>query len=176
MKLLLHLCCASCGIAALEKLGNRFEISLFWYNPSIYPQEEEQKRREDALKLAKLYQKEWLEVKGEEKVWREKMRGLEKEPEGEKRCWFCFQDRLAKTVQKAKENNFDYWSTTLTTGPQKNAQVINALGRSLAQKYGLPFWEDDFKKQDGFKKSVILGKKYNFYRQNYCGCIFSQRS
>jgi len=176
MSLLLHVCCAHCGIAALERLSGQFRVSLFWYNPNIYPQEEEQKRRKDAQELAKIYKKDWLEVKGKEFLWRKKMRGYEADPEGGKRCWLCFQDRLLKTVQKAKEDNFDYWSTSLTTGPQKNAQMINALGRSLGEKYNLPFWEDNFKKQDGFKKSVILGKKYNFYRQNYCGCIFSQKS
>jgi predicted adenine nucleotide alpha hydrolase (AANH) superfamily ATPase len=176
MKLLLHLCCAHCGIAALEKLESRFQISLFWYNPNIYPEKEEQRRKKDALKLAKIYKKNWAEIKGKEVFWRQKMQGYETEPEGGKRCWLCFQERLEKTVQEAKKNKFDYWSTSLTTGPQKSAKKINDLGRALAQKYDLPFWEDDYKKQDGFKKSVILGKKYNFYRQNYCGCIFSQKS
>ena len=101
------------------------------------------------------------------------MKGLENEPEGGKRCALCFQMRLAKTAQAAKKKNFDYFGSTLTMGPQKKAETINFFGQEIAKEYGLKFYNADFKKQDGFKKSLELSKKYNFYRQNYCGCKYS---
>ena len=199
MKLLLHICCAHCGIAAIEKLLPDFKLSLFWYNPNIHtvrgksslgdhmsplrnstsneanPLTEHQKRLVDVKKLAKLYKLDLIVNNDDFKKWFVLTNGLEKEPEGGKRCSLCFKMRLGKTVEFAKKNSFDYWGTTLTTGPQKDAQVINSIGALLAKEYDLQFYPDDFKKKEGFKKSVILGKKYNFYRQNYCGCIFSQK-
>jgi len=175
MKLLLHVCCASCGTIAIEKLSSDFELTLFWYNPNIYPIAEYKERLVDFQKLSEIYKLRSIEEKYENKYWFKIIKGLEEEPEGGERCSLCFKMRLEKTVELAKENGFDYWGTTLTTGPQKDAQVINSIGVQLAKKYDLQFYSANFKKEDGFKKSVVLSKKYNFCRQSYCGCIFSQK-
>jgi len=175
MELLLHICCANCGIAAIERLLPDFKLTLFWYNPNIYPLVEHQKRLVDVKKLAKLYKLDLIVRDNDFEKWFVLTEGLEGESEGGERCLLCFKMRLEKTVQFAKKNDFDYWGTILTTGPQKDAQVINSIGVQLAKKYDLQFYLANFKKKDGFKKSVILGKKYNFYRQNYCGCVFSQK-
>ena len=175
MKLLLHICCAHCGIAAIEKLLPNFKLTLFWHNPNIYPVDEHQRRLADVKKLAKLYKLDLIVSNDDFKKWFVLTKGLEEEPERGKRCEVCFKMRLEKTAQFANKNGFDYWGTTLSAGPQKDAQVINSIGALLTEKYDLQFYSADFKKKDGFKKSVILGKKYNFYRQNYCGCIFSQK-
>jgi len=175
MKLLLHICCANCGIAAIEKLLPDFKLTLFWYNPNIHPLTEHQKRLVDVKKLAKIYKLDLIVNDDDFEKWLILTKGLEKEPEGGKRCSFCFKMRLKKTAQLAKKNGFDYWGTTLSAGPQKDVQIINSMGAILADKYRLQFYSANFKKKDGFKKSVILGKKYNFYRQNYCGCVFSQK-
>jgi len=175
MRLLLHICCANCGIAAIEKLLPDFKLTLFWYNPNIHPLTEHQKRLVDVKKLAKIYKLDLIVNDDDFEKWLILTKGLEKEPEGGKRCSFCFKMRLKKTAQFAKKNGFDYWGTTLSAGPQKDVQIINSMGAILADKYRLQFYSANFKKKDGFKKSVILGKKYNFYRQNYCGCVFSQK-
>jgi len=175
MKLLLHICCANCGTIAIEKLSSVFGLTLFWYNPNIYPVDEYKQRLVDVKKLAKLYNIDLIVSDNDFEKWFTLIKGLEGEPEGGERCSLCFKMRLEKTVEFAKKNDFDYWGTTLTTGPQKNAQVINSIGAALANKYDLQFYLANFKKEDGFKKSVVLGKKYNFCRQNYCGCIFSQK-
>lgn len=175
MKFLLHICCSHCGIAAIEELLPNFELTLFWYNPSIHPLAEYQKRFLDVQRLSEIYKLKLVIGEYENEHWLRLVEGLEEEPERGQRCLLCFKDRLEKTGQFAKKNNFDYWGTTLSTGPQKNAQAINSIGTSLSDKYISKFYSADFKKKDGFKKSLILGKKYNFYRQNYCGCVFSQK-
>jgi len=175
MKFLLHTCCANCGITAIERLSPNFNLTLFWYNPNIHPLYEYQKRLADVRKLAKIYNLDLIVGNKDFDKWFMLIRELEEEPEGGKRCSICFRARLEKTVQFARKNNFDYWGTTLTTGPQKNAETINCIGASLGEKYNSQFYMADFKKKEGFKKSIILGKEYNFYRQNYCGCVFSQK-
>ena len=175
MKLLLHICCANCGIAVIEKLSPNFKLTLFWYNPNIHPINEYEKRLKDVKKLARLYNLDLILNDYDSDKWFARIQRLEKEPEGGEGCKVCFAIRLDKTAQFAEKNGFDYWGTTLTTGPQKNAKMINSIGISLSEKYDSRFYVADFKKKDGFKKSVILGKKYNFYRQNYCGCVFSQK-
>lgn len=172
-KLLLHVCCANCATVPIELLRNEFELTLFWYNPNIYPRLEHKKRLTDVKKLAKLYKLDLIVNYTDFGKWVKLVRGLENEPEGGKRCEICFQMRLEKIAKMAKRKNFDYFATTLTIGPQKRAETINFLGEELAKKYGLKFYSADFKKQDGFKKSLELSRKYNFYRQNYCGCKYS---
>jgi len=173
MKIAIHICCANCGTVVVERLKDRFDLTLFWYNPNIQPKREYKKRLVDVKRLAKIYSIPLIIGNYEVKKWFNMIRGFEKEPEGGKRCLICFKMRLEETVKYAQKNNFDYFTTTLTVGPQKNAKVINEIGKEIAQKYNLNFYEADFKKKDGFKRSVELSKKYNFYRQNYCGCIFS---
>jgi len=175
MELLLHICCANCGLAAVEKLLPDFKLTLFWYNPNIYPLAEYQKRLADVKKLVKLYKLNLVVGGNDSKKWFILTKGLEKEPEKGRRCLICFKMRLEKTAQFAKRNGFDCWGTTLSAGPQKDAQAINSIGILLAKKYDTQFYQANFKKKDGFKKSVTLSKKYNFYRQNYCGCVFSQK-
>lgn len=203
MRLLLHICCANCGIVPIELLREQFNLTLFWYNPNIYPEEEYERRLKDVKELATIYkvplsvETRLQQIDRETKLWFKLVKGLEKEPasgpssgallsteqslghtaqrEGGKRCQVCFQMRLEKTAQFAKSQNFDYLATTLTMGPQKKAEKINALGKKIADKYGIDFYSADFKKENGFQKSIELSKKYNFYRQNYCGCIYSKR-
>lgn len=180
MRLLLHICCANCGIVPIELLRKQFNLTLFWYNPNVQPIKERQKRLKDVKTLSSIYkvplsvETGWPQT-DETKLWFKLVKGLEKEPEGGKRCQVCFQMRLEKTAQFAKSQGLDYLATTLTMGPQKKAEKINALGKKIADKYGIDFYSADFKKGNGFQKSLELSKKYNFYRQNYCGCIYSKR-
>jgi predicted adenine nucleotide alpha hydrolase (AANH) superfamily ATPase len=172
-QILLHLCCANCGTIPIELLKDEFDLTLYWFNPNIQPEQEHEKRLKDAEKLAQIYNLELIKELYCPQKWLEQVKGLELEPEGGQRCKVCFQIRIEKTAQTAMKKNFDYFATTLTMGPQKKAAIINKIGQESAQN--LKFYEADFKKKDGFKKSVQWSKKYNFYRQNYCGCVFSQK-
>jgi len=171
--LLLHICCANCATIPIELLQDQFKVKLLWYNPNIYPQSEYQKRLADVKKLAKIYKIDLIIINDDFEKWHELTRGLEKEKEGEKRCDICFQMRLQKTAEIGHKKGFDYFATTLTIGPQKKAEKVNQIGEIMAKKYVIKFYSADFKKKDGFKKSLDLSKKYSFYRQNYCGCIYS---
>ncbi len=174
-KMLLHLCCASCGVYVANLLKEKFRLILYFYNPNIHPEEEYKRRLKDVKKLAQGMNLPLIIGEYEVEEWFKQIKGLEEEPEGGERCSICFRIRLEKSAQLAKKLNCSYLATSLTVGPQKNASVINQIGRQVAQKYGIIFYEADFKKKEGFKKSVILSKKWGFYRQNYCGCIFSRR-
>ncbi len=174
-KLLLHVCCANCATIPVELLKNEFDLTLFWYNPNIHPWRERRKRLAEVKKLVRIYKTKLIKLGRGTREWFKTVKGLEKEPEGGKRCEQCFQMRLQKTAEIAKKKSFDYFATTLTVGPRKKAETINSLGEELAKKYGLKFYGADFKKNDGFKKSFELSKKYNFYRQHYCGCAFSAK-
>ena len=171
--LLLHICCANCATVPIELLQDQFEVSLFWYNPNVYPQEEYQRRLKDAEKLIEIYRVNLIKGAYDSEQWFDLVKGLEKEPEGGKRCRTCFQMRLEKAAQFAKNQGFNDLATTLTMGPQKRAKAINNIGKGLAEKYNLKFFSTDFKKRNGFKKSIDLSKNHNFYRQNYCGCVYS---
>lgn len=173
-KLLLHICCANCGTIPIELLKDEFDLTLFWFNPNIHPLEEYQERLADVRKLSQIYNLRLIEGPYSDKEWFSLVKGLESEPEGGKRCDICFEMRLLKTAQQAKKDGFPWIATTLTIGPQKRAETINRIGQKIANQYQLNFYQADFKKKDGFKKSVILSKKYNFHRQNYCGCVYSQ--
>ena len=175
MNLLLHICCANCGTVVIERLNEKFNLTLFWYNPNIQPKYEYEKRLRDVKKLAKIYNLPLIIGSYNVKYWFDLVRGFEKEPEGGKRCPICFKMRLTRTAKYAQENGFSYFTTTLTVGPQKNAEIINKTGEEISKKYNLNFYKANFKKKDGFKRSIELSKKYDFYRQNYCGCIFSIR-
>lgn len=174
-KILIHICCGICGAYVIEKLKLEFgELVLFFYNPNIHPKEEYLRRFEVAEKLSKIY--DILLIAGDynsEKYF-EAVRGYEEELEGGARCSICFRLRLNETAKTAKENNCDCFTTTLTMGSSKRAEIINKIGKEEAEKFGIKFREDDFKKKDGFKKKMEIAKKYNFYRQNYCGCVYSK--
>lgn len=175
-KLLIHSCCAPCSSYVLEYLNDYFDITVFYYNPNIYPKEEFSRR---ALEQKNLIEKMGLSVNVivgdfEDDLYYREVRGLESEPEGGARCRVCFRLRFEKTAALAAKLGFDYFTTTLTISPLKDAEIINTLGEEIAKKYSVRFLNSDFKKREGYKRSVELSKKYALYRQNYCGCIFSK--
>lgn len=177
--LLLHSCCAPCSSYVLEYLSQHFRITVFYYNPNIYPEEEYWKRVEEqkALigKLPAAYPVTFLEGKYEQKRFYEITKGMELLKEGGDRCFQCFRLRLQETGLLAKERGYDYFTTTLSISPMKNAAKLNEIGESLADELGVSYLPSDFKKRNGYKRSTELSKAYGLYRQDYCGCIFSKR-
>lgn len=173
-KLLLQSCCAPCSTAVIERLVDFFDVTIFYYNPNIYPKEEYFKRSGEQVKLAKQLKNVKLIVCDyDEQQFLEKVKGLESEKEGGARCPVCFCLRLQQTAEFAKQNGYDFFATTLTVSPHKNEQIINQIGNQIAEKYGVKFLNSDFKKHEGYKRSIILSKEFDLYRQNYCGCRFS---
>ncbi len=176
--LLLHSCCAPCSSYVLEYLSEYFSITVLYYNPNISPKEEylhrlkEEKRLISEMKF--IIPVSVLDCDYNADEFFNVSKGLEKEPEGGKRCEKCFDLRLDFTAKTAKEKFFDYFATTLTVSPLKNAPLINEIGERLAKKYNVKYLCSDFKKKEGYKRSIVLSKEYNLYRQNYCGCIFSK--
>lgn len=176
--LLLHSCCAPCSSYCIEYLSRYFNITVFYYNPNIYPEDEYEKRKAEQKRLINemktKYPVKMLDCDFEKEKFYSAVRGLETAREGGERCFVCYRLRLEKTASKARKNNFDYFTTTLTISPLKNAQKINEIGEELSREYGVKFLPSDFKKKEGYKRSIELSREYNLYRQNYCGCIFSQ--
>ena len=173
-KLLLHSCCGPCSSSVIERLKDYFDITILYYNPNIEPIEEYLKRKEEQIRLLNELNIKFMDIDYLNEEYRSKVIGYEKEPENGLRCHICYRLRLEKTAKIAKENNFDYFATTLTVSPYKNAKVINELGLELQNKYNINYLLSDFKKEDGYKRSIELSKKYNLYRQDYCGCLFSK--
>lgn len=176
--LLLQCCCAPCSSAVLERLVKNFDVTVYFYNPNIHPQEEYEKRLSQFPKLlsAKSYQTvKTLDAPYNPDDFFEAVKGLENEPEGGARCTECFQLRLSQTAKTAKERGFDYFTTTLTVSPHKNAALLNEIGMRLGIEYGVRFLPSDFKKKEGYKRSIELSKAFDLYRQTDCGCIFSKR-
>lgn len=174
-KLLLHACCGVCSSSVLERLYPFFDITVLYYNPNIYP-EEEYLKRFNTLKEITLKMKikvKLLEIGYESKEFKNISKGLENEKEGGKRCTKCFYLRLEKTAKLAQKHNFDYFTTTLSVSPYKNSQKLNKIGKILSEKYNVEYLYSDFKKKEGYKRSNELAKKYDLYRQNYCGCKYS---
>ena len=178
-KLLLHACCAPCSSYCLEYLSEYFEITVFCYNPNIYPTEEYGYRASEIKRL--ISESEYkhpvkvIEADLEPSQFYQAVKGYEKEREGAQRCFICYGLRLEETAKRAKELGFDYFTTTLTISPLKNAEKINEIGESLSEKYGVKHLPSDFKKKNGYKRSIELSKEHNLYRQNYCGCVYSLR-
>lgn len=176
--LLLHSCCAPCSSYVLSYLNRYFNITVFYYNPNITNQEEYLKRKQEQIRLISelpaVNKISILDADYNPEKFFEISKGLEDCREGGERCFKCYELRLKATAEAAKENDFDYFCTTLTISPLKNAQKINEIGRILGDEYGIPFLPSDFKKKEGFKKSIELSRIYNLYRQNYCGCIYSK--
>lgn len=176
--LLLHSCCAPCSSYVIEYLSFYFNISIYYYNPNIYPKEEYLKRKSEQIRLIKsLKSKNKLDIIDcdyDNLIYEEKIKGLENEEERGKRCTVCFNLRLDRTALKAKELNYDYFGTTLTVSPYKNSNIINEIGLDLADKHNISFLISDFKKRNGYKRSIELSKTYNLYRQDYCGCKYSK--
>lgn len=177
--LLLHACCAPCSSACLEYLNDKFDITVFYYNPNISPEAEFEKRlnEEKRLVLEMPLSKniEVIEGKYDYGEFLEAVKGLEDAPEGGERCFKCYRLRLERTAQLAKEKGFDYFCTTLSISPLKNSQRINEIGEEIAEKYGVKWLPSDFKKKEGYKRSIELSRQYNLYRQNFCGCVFSEK-
>lgn len=177
--ILLHSCCAPCSSHVITFLKEYFDITIIYYNPNIYPYEEYKKRKDEQIRLLnEIKSKNKLNIIDcdyDNNIYEKTIKGLEKEKEGGSRCYKCFWLRLDKTAQIAKENNYDYFSTTLTISPYKNSTVINEIGKELETIYNITWLYSDYKKKDGYKKSIQLSKEYNLYRQNYCGCIYSKR-
>ena len=178
-KLLLHACCAPCSSYCLEYLSEYFDITVFCYNPNIYPAEEYGYRVSEIKRL--ISESEYkhpvkvIEADSEPSQFYQAVKGYEKEREGAERCFICYGLRLEETAKRAKELGFDYFTTTLTISPLKNAEKINEIGEGLAEKYGVKHLPSDFKKKNGYKRSIELSKEHNLYRQNYCGCVYSLR-
>lgn len=178
--LLLHSCCAPCSSYCIEYLSQYFYITVLYYNPNIYPEAEYGKRKAEQKclisEMETKYPVRMLDCDFESERFYEMAKGLEDCRECGERCFKCYRLRLEKTVQEARINNFDYFTTTLTISPLKNAEKINEIGYDLANEYGIEWLPSDFKKKEGYKRSIELSKIYNLYRQNYCGCVFSQNN
>lgn len=177
-KILLHSCCAPCSTAVIERLYDDYDITILYYNPNIYPEEEYVKRKNEEIKYLKHlnengYKISMLDCDYESEKFYEKTKGYENEREGGARCAICFRLRLEKTAELAEEHGFDLFGTTLTVSPHKNAELINSIGLDLEKETGVKFLVSNFKKQNGYKRSVELSKENNIYRQNYCGCEFA---
>ena len=178
--LLLHSCCGPCSTEVISRLTKYFNITILYYNPNIEPEEEYIKRKNEQIKFIKVFKPvnklEFLDCDYDNDAFFKMSKGYEDEPEGAIRCHLCYKLRLKKTLDIALENGFDYFGTTLTVSPYKNAQVLNAIGEDLSKDKNIKFLYSDFKKEDGYKKSIQYSKEYNLYRQEYCGCHFSQNN
>jgi len=174
--LLLHTCCAPCSSAVIERLIPYFEITVYYYNPNIEPYEEYIKRKEEQkrylIEIDKNIKFEDCDYEHEEFI--KIAKGKENLPEGGFRCHECYKLRLLKTALKAKEKNMEYFGTTLTVSPYKNSQVLNSLGREISEELNIKYLYSDFKKKEGYKRSIELSKEHNLYRQDYCGCSYSK--
>lgn len=175
-KFLLHTCCGPCGAAIFEKLTKEFLVTAYYYNPNIFPPEEYWRRLQAIRVILEAFPEiEIIEGKYEPDRWLEFCSPHKDEPEGGKRCEICFEMRMEDAAKYAKENKFDVWGTTITSGRNKKASVINPIGLELAERYGVPFYEADWKKGGGQERSREFCTRHGIYRQDYCGCIYSIR-
>ena len=186
--LLLHSCCAPCSSACLEVLTPHFNVTILYYNPNITDASEydhrldEEKRFIETLNNNRGFDNgnafhpiSMIDSRYEPNEFFKAVKGYEDCPEGEGRCFICYEMRLRETALAAKSHGFDYFTTTLTLSPLKNCDKLNEIGQRLSKEYGVLFLPSDFKKKDGYKRSIQLSNDYDLYRQNYCGCIFSKR-
>lgn len=181
--LFLHCCCAPCSSYVLEYLGNYFRITVFYYNPNITEEEEYDKRVAEQKRLIEAFNKEhkckypidFKEGTYDPEHFLAAVKGHEEDPEGGDRCKICFALRLEEAARLACQGGYDYFTTSLTISPLKNAEALNTIGAACGTKYDVSFLPSDFKKKNGYKRSIELSKEYDLYRQNYCGCVFSRR-
>ena len=177
-RLLLHSCCAPCSSYTLEYLSRYFDITVYYFNPNISPKQEFDKRFEEQKRLISQmpFKNRVALVEGDYNYddFLEIAKGLENVREGGERCFRCYKMRLESTARLAKEQGFDYFCTTLSISPLKNSQKINELGFEIEEKYGVKWLPSDFKKREGYKRSIQLSREYSLYRQNFCGCVFSK--
>ena len=179
-RLLLHSCCAPCSSYVLEYLSGYFDITVFYFNPNISPKEEYIKRVDEVKRLIKempaCADVKFIEGRYEPSEFYDAVKGLEDAPEGGERCLKCFELRLNEAAKTAAETGAEYVCTTLTISPLKNAENLNRIGEETAARYGVKWLPSDFKKKNGYKRSIELSNEYNLFRQNYCGCVFSKRT
>ena len=177
-KLLLHSCCAPCSSHVISFLTKYFDITILYYNPNISPRSEYEKRKQEQIKLLEMIETknklDYIDCDYDNDLYNEKVNGYESCKERGERCTICFNLRLQKTALLAKENNYDYFCTTLSVSPYKNSKLINEIGEKLEKEYNVKWLYSDFKKDNGYKNSIELSKKYGLYRQDYCGCIYSK--
>lgn len=177
-RLLLHSCCGPCSSYVLEALTPYFCVTVLYYNPNIQPRAEYDLRFENQRKIIAALptpsEVDILECDYDGEKYDAAIKGLEAEPEGGARCTVCFQLRLQETAKRAAELGYDWFCTTLTVSPHKDAERLNQIGRALGERYGVPFLPSDFKKREGYKRSIQLSKEYDLYRQDYCGCLYSK--
>ena len=177
--LFLHSCCAPCSSYVLEYLSQYFKITVFYYNPNIYPDDEYYTRVEEQKKFIERFPAknkiDFVEGNFDKDRFYAMAKGLENAPEGGERCFLCYELRLREAAEYAKARNMDYFTTTLSISPLKNAEKLNEIGLNLANEYGIKYLVSDFKKKNGYKRSTELSKQYGIYRQDYCGCIFSKQ-
>ena len=173
--LLLHVCCAPDATVVIERLTHDYSLLICFYNPNIHPKTEYKKRKAEMVRVAKQMGVEVVDCKYENNVWFELTKGLESESEKGKRCKVCFVMRLREIARIAKREHIDTFATVLTVSPHKNAQLINQIGLEIGRELSVDYLVADFKKKDGFKRSLELSKIYGLYRQDYCGCIFSKK-
>lgn len=176
--LLLHSCCAPCSSYVLEYLSNHFQITIFYYNPNISEEKEYRKRVEEQKRLISelpvKYPIAFLEGKYDKESFETAIKGLEHLGERSKRCYACYYLRLSEAARVAKEKGMDYFTTTLSVSPHKNANWLNEIGEQMEQEYGVPYLYSDFKKRNGYKRSIELSEQYHLYRQDFCGCKYSK--
>lgn len=179
-KLLIHSCCAPCSSYVLEYLSNYFEITVYYYNPNIYPEEEYARRVKEQKELIESMSLKnsvlFVAGKYEPQKYYELIKGHEEDIEGGDRCFICYRMRLEEAARAAKEGGYEFFTTTLSISPHKNASKLNDIGEELASSYGVLYLPSDFKKRNGYKRSIELSNEYGLYRQDYCGCIFSKRA
>ena len=177
-RLLLHSCCAPCSSYVMEYLSRYFSITLFYYNPNIYPPEEYEKRVEEQARLTDcqphLHPVTFLEGTYDPDRFFQMAKGHEKDREGGERCFGCYELRLREAAQAARDGGYDYFTTTLSISPLKNAEKLNEIGERVAEEYQMAYLPSDFKKKGGYQRSVELSREYGLYRQNYCGCVYSR--
>ena len=172
-KILVHICCAPDALYVMSILKENYDVSGYFYNPNIHPSKEYQLRLEETRKVAGTLNFKLIEEIYDDSRWLEMTMKFKDEPEKGRRCDICYAMRLERTARKASELGFDTFTTVMSLSPWKKANVLNRMGSMFALRYGIEFLEADFKKKDGFKKSIELSKRHNLYRQNYCGCIYS---
>ena len=177
--LLLHSCCAPCSSYVIEYLSSYFHITVFYYNPNIYPDKEYDKRVEEQMRFIRefptKYPVEFIRGDFEKQRFYDTVKGYEQIKEGGERCFRCYELRLSESAKAAKRIKADYFTTTLSISPLKNAAKLNEIGERLAKEYGVAYLVSDFKKKNGYKRSVELSNTYGMYRQDYCGCVFSKQ-
>ncbi len=173
-KVLLHVCCGPCSLGCFEKLKDK-EVILFFSNSNIYPKEEWIKRLENAKRVGEIYNFKIVEGKYSHKDWKNFISGFENEPERGKRCLRCFEFNLREAGMKAKELGADFFTTTLSVSKYKSSKDLFKIGKEIEKEIGVKFLDIDFKKDSGYEKSIKLSKKFDIYRQNYCGCEFSRK-